>query len=262
MKGFAFIVLAALAAGCVMTPEGYRTQIYAYVAHQQFPECVEFSSSYLSKNPAAGEPYYWRGVCQRRMKNYELAVSDLSRAVELGLDPHNRSSAYLNMGSAAMFLGRYKDCAADLQKAVQNPDPESAFGFEHWDLLGECSYHAALYDDAAQQFTQAIGQDERTQQYHAGNYLLRAMSREAAKDYAPAVEDVKTILAQGEALGRNGSFVTSIDKDANHVYTHYGMPPTIAAMKKSLARLEKEKTGWPALRKSAEELQLEKDLEP
>ena len=71
------------------------------------------------------EEYNHRGITKAKLKDYEAAIADFTKAIEI--NPNNEQ-AYYNRGNAKSKLKDYKGAIADFNKAIKiNPKDFDAY---------------------------------------------------------------------------------------------------------------------------------------
>ena len=80
---------------------------------------VDFSKA-IELNPKFNEAYFNRGDMKVRLKDYQGAIDDFSKAIEL--DPQN-AMAYFNRGSVKGMSKDYQGLCADYKKAASLGNP-------------------------------------------------------------------------------------------------------------------------------------------
>jgi len=96
-------------------------------------------TSAIEEAPDTGNYYYWRADTRIRMDQFESAVADFSRSIELM--PQDRASR-VGRGVARLWLGQARSAVEDLSFAIDNttnPDRIAAWGYRARGLA-----HAAL----------------------------------------------------------------------------------------------------------------------
>ena len=76
---------------------------------------VRACSSIIDGNGGASWPYYSRGVAYGIKGDYERAIADFTRAIEIGRDPY----AYNDRGLAYELKGDYERAIADYDMAIE-----------------------------------------------------------------------------------------------------------------------------------------------
>jgi tetratricopeptide (TPR) repeat protein len=124
------------------------------------------------------EIYWYRAMVKDMIKDYQGAIEDNSKAIELR--PHF-ADAYKNRGLANILLGKYQDALDDFTKAIarKNKDAESYGG------RGYSKTMLNEYVGAIEDYTRAIILDDDNAFY----YKCRAGDRFMLKDYQGAKDD-------------------------------------------------------------------------
>jgi tetratricopeptide (TPR) repeat protein len=95
----------------------------ALIAKQDFAGAIAEFSSALRADPKSAESYHQRGWCHRQEKDFDRAIADFSKAIELG-----RASSYADRGDAYFHKGDDEKALIDVDKAIQI-DPKNHWAF-------------------------------------------------------------------------------------------------------------------------------------
>jgi tetratricopeptide (TPR) repeat protein len=147
------------------------------------PRAIQKYTEALQRAPRDAAIYNSRGVACQKLGQYESAVADHTRAIELDPD----WLAYNNRGVAHRYLGRFPEALEDHTKAIQL-NPQSA---QVWYSRGVVRRLAGQSDLALTDFTRAIElQPEMAEALHDRGALNQtAGNLEAAlSDYTKALE--------------------------------------------------------------------------
>ena len=127
--------------------------------------------------------YFDRGLKKRRAGDYEGAIVDLNKAIQL--DP-NFAVAYNNRGSAYNDLKQYDKAIVDYTKAIQL-DPNYAVAYNN---RGNAYYFLEHYDKAIADYTKAIDIEPSVLRYNnrANAYDKIGKHAKAEADRAKARE--------------------------------------------------------------------------
>jgi len=130
-----------------------------------------------------GEYYYYRGNVNLRKGDYSMAITDLDKAMELGLS--NACNCMNDRGLAYRALGNLPQACNDLTKACeQSQSPEV------WCNRAQCWFEQGLYDRADADLCKALSYDDTDPQI----FYKRGITRYGNRDYAAAVEDLQKSL--------------------------------------------------------------------
>jgi tetratricopeptide (TPR) repeat protein len=123
--------------------------------------------------------YYERGEARAEKGDYEGAIADLSKAIEV--DP-KQARAYAERGWARRQMGDYDGAIADYNRAIElAPQVSSAY----YDNRGLARLKKGDYGGAIADFTKVIELDPK----HASAYVGRGTSRFYMGDHRGAIED-------------------------------------------------------------------------
>jgi len=93
--------------------------LYEYELHDYKNANADFTNS-LDINPKYGKVYYYRAVSYKDCKEYQLAINDCNKALELYSESKESLPTIYNMkGIAEDFLGDYKNSIEDFSKAIE-----------------------------------------------------------------------------------------------------------------------------------------------
>lgn len=165
----------------------------------------------LLKNPGNDSEFYARGMVQHTLANYDLAIADFDKALEL--DP-KQSVFYVSRGNAFSEKKNFDRALADFDKAIQlEPNLMEAY-FERGRLYSS----ARDWDRAIADFDKAIQIDPQW----SGTYLLRGnahLTKEnpdlAIADFDKALQlsprDANAYNLRGIAYATKGNSARAID---------------------------------------------------
>lgn len=176
-------------------PEQTRAYRNKGEAHYQLGELEEALAAYnqaIEIEPEEAENYNARGNHYHDdLKDYNPALEDYSKAIELDSDPiyyRNRAITYTE-------LGEYDAAMADYEQAIEL-DPEYV-----WAYTGQASLYEKLedYEAALAAYNQAIEIDPE----EAGTYHARGYYYYNRKDYDAAIKDYTKAAEKGNAGAQN-----------------------------------------------------------
>ena len=148
-----------------------------------------------AREPEDAAAYLSRGHEKRNRGDYDGAIAEFDRAIEL--DPDN-AGAYHGRGEAKRGKGDYDGAIADCDRAIVI-DPNDPGGCN---IRGMSKWQKGDYDGAIADFDRAIELDSD----HAGAYYIRGMIKEDKEDYEGAIVDFNQAIA--------------IDDDSVDLYNH------------------------------------------
>jgi serine/threonine protein kinase len=95
---------------------------------QRYAEAVNMYSQALALNPTALQAYYHRGLACRMLQNYQQALTDYNRVLELAPNDPIIPFVYNSRGYANFALQRYPEALADYNRAlVLSPNLANAY---------------------------------------------------------------------------------------------------------------------------------------
>jgi tetratricopeptide (TPR) repeat protein len=138
-----------------------------------------YVSSKGLKPEYAADGYNNRGISQRALKQFDLAISDYSKAIELF--PKN-ARYYVNRGNVSNDLDKSDDALADYKRAIA-VDPSFALAFTN---RGNLYVRIKRFDEAITDLTRAIELDP----LNAESFYTRAMAYRAKNQFEKAIPDL------------------------------------------------------------------------
>lgn len=116
---------SALKLGCKDKERMYNIRAFCYIKKGDYTRAKNNVESALAINNNSGEAYYYRGIINFVMDNYDQAIRDCDKAISLLKKNDELSSAYCNRGNAYFVKGNYDQAIRDYKKALElhsNPD--------------------------------------------------------------------------------------------------------------------------------------------
>jgi len=116
---------SALKLGCKDKERMYNIRAFCYLRKGDYTRAKNDVESALAINNNSGEAYYYRGIINFVMDNYDQAIRDCDKAISLLKKNDELSSAYCNRGNAYFVKGNYDQAIRDYKKALElhsNPD--------------------------------------------------------------------------------------------------------------------------------------------
>ena len=125
------------------------------------------------------DAYYNRAISKYNLKNYEGAIEDLDKVIELSPEKIN---AYYNRGHSKSYLGRYEEGIKDFKKVLEfNEDDAEARYY-----VGLGYFYLENYEEAIENFDKTLSLDNEI--YDA--YYYRGICKSNLELYNEAKEDV------------------------------------------------------------------------
>jgi superkiller protein 3 len=154
MRLTGFFICFFLALVCVQTAAADYKQAVAFYNQGQYDRAIQELKSDLDRNPDWEFGHRLLGLCYLGLKNNALAVSALSRAVQLKSAVF---STYYGLGQAYFNMQKYDNCIATLDQgeplAAREKDPEKA---KLYKLRGAAYYRTNKFKDAAEDLTSTL----------------------------------------------------------------------------------------------------------
>jgi tetratricopeptide (TPR) repeat protein len=116
------VLITLIIAGCVKIQRpSLDAESHIYRGHHNFlngnyDEAISDYNRAIELNPEFSEAYYTRGSAYDRKGQYNHAIDDYTKAIEL--NPYF-VEAYSNRGVANGIIGRYDRSISDLKKAIE-----------------------------------------------------------------------------------------------------------------------------------------------
>lgn len=199
------IILAVLLAaftGCkTMTAEQHKDEALknaSFNNYQPTPKhleaCIKSSTKAIKKKPDYYEPHYWRGFCRFLKKEYDLALSDLNKSIQI-LPKENwgyywRARAYQEMQKWDSAISDYNRAMNTNPEYSRNPEVESHKDVYAHYFRGYCYWQKTRFDEAIEDFSRQIELTPR----HEWTYYFRALSYKPKGDTAQAAADLQEAL--------------------------------------------------------------------
>ena len=106
----------------------------ASLKEEKFQDSISYITELLETNQykTSGDLYFYRGVSELTLEEYQKAYDDFQKAMKYGLTnaqetggeqkKESNTMLYYNRGIAALGLNRQEDATEDLRKVVENND--------------------------------------------------------------------------------------------------------------------------------------------
>jgi tetratricopeptide (TPR) repeat protein len=124
------------------------TQANRRLIQKDLPGALALFNQAVAKDPASPEVYYFRGLCQKRMKNYPAARADLDQAIA-----RKRSADFLvERGDVETDSGNAPAAFAWLERALaEEPENDAVHRY-----LGKAHYYAGQTAKSAAAYSKAL----------------------------------------------------------------------------------------------------------
>lgn len=163
----------------------------------------------IKLNPELEWAYNNRGSAYNRLKNYERAISDLNKAIEL----KSNEIFYINRGFSYFRLNNYDAALKDFSKAVEiNPNIAEPYFFR-----GAVYTELKNYDAAIKDFDKAVEKNPKSKRFHefrAKIYVVRGLTYLVLKNYDAAKETLDKAVELNpnlaEAYDARGTLYTDL----------------------------------------------------
>jgi tetratricopeptide (TPR) repeat protein len=187
------IIIAATAmlhAGTGRLARADYKQAFAYYQQQRYDKAIQELKPDLDQNPDWEFGHRLAGLSYLGLKNYALAVSSLSRAVQL---KSTTASVYLGLGQAYFNMKRYDNAMQSLSQGeafIKSADDRYKLNF----LRASAHYSLNQFSEAANDFSAAL----REKGGASGDWILYSqlgISYFNLKKYDEAIQTLQKALA-------------------------------------------------------------------
>jgi|GEM_PF-2890081 len=142
---FVIATMVSLLNGCQSEQEQFNEAKSAYQTDNYY-KSVELFSAIIQRDSSNGELYFYRGTSYNNLGRYSLAVSDLSQALEKGV---NTASCNTNLGIAYLNLKDFSNSIKYLKLGFLRNSSDSIISLD----LGESYFGEKEYKSAIIYFT-------------------------------------------------------------------------------------------------------------
>ena len=192
----------------------YNNRGASYLNLKQYDKAIENFNKVIELTPDAGIlifAYSCIGACYLGLKQYERAIEDFDKAIELKPEVNILANAYTGRGQSYLRLQQYERAIEDFDKAIELK-PEA-------NILVRAYYGRGGGYAGLEQYERAIKDFDRTIELksdYASAYINRGISYARMGESAPAIDDfTKAIGLQPEnssAYALRSLIYTNINK--------------------------------------------------
>lgn len=164
--------------------EIYSNRGLAYDGLGNYQYAIKDYNKAIELGPETAKIYISRGNTYDSLGDYQQAIKDYSKAIELA--PQN-AKAYVNRGRVYRSAGDYQQAIKDYSKAIEI-DPRDAMTYYN---RGNAYNNLGDYQLAIDDYTKSIEidpQDVRTYTNRGNAYVSLGDYQEAIRDYSKAIE--------------------------------------------------------------------------
>lgn len=196
-------------------------------SREQFEKAVvDKDNSIVKKNNQ--QAYRGMGICSLRAGDFELAVSELSRAMELGGDAQIRKDICFYLCEAYVALSDYNSAKKVINEQISENESADAYG-----ILGWICFEGEDYEVASVNYEKAISMQKSGhpewylgiyqsfvmlgEKEKAGEYLQKALKLKAGNDEEKLVM-ARLILASGDNRTAKQNFEEISEKNPKAFY--------------------------------------------
>lgn len=154
---------------------------------------VVFYSLLTSSEAQTPEEYYDRGISKYNIGEYESAISDFHKAIELNINKALKAEAYANIGTIYNQSSNWKEALSNCNKALSI----DTININAYECRANANLALGNKQDALQDFNQVIILDPRN--IHA--YVGRGTIYKAIGNYQQAIKDFDAAIL----IAPNGS---------------------------------------------------------
>ena len=153
------------------------------------------TTEYTTKGSKTAQDFYNRGLSKSQRKNFQKAIEDYTKAIELDA---NFIDAYLKRCEMRYKLGDNKGVLEDCSQVLRiDPSMAKAHYYQ-----GRARYRLGYVQSAIDSYTQAIYQDRNYAQAH----YYRALAYREQKDTTLAIEDLNAAARLFQAQGNFSAY--------------------------------------------------------
>ena len=161
----------------------YSDRGWAYLHLKDYEQAISDFNRALDLNPDYAWVYGSRGVVYRTLRDYERAITDFGRAIELN---PAYAWAFGSRGVTFHFLNDYERAIADFDRAIEI-DPDYTWAYEQ---RGRAYNSLKMYRRAIEDFDRALERDPN----YFWAYFHRGITYSMLKDYERALADLDRAL--------------------------------------------------------------------
>jgi tetratricopeptide (TPR) repeat protein len=176
------------------------------IVEGRYDEAVALCTQEIDLSPRSAEAYHSRGIVHYLKQNYDAAIADYDKAINL--DPKGRSNFYANRGMAYIGKGLFDKAFSDLDRAI-SMDPKD---FRAYQGRGRAYAGKGDLDRAIADYTRSLeldpwpDQSGITRADRGDAYFAKGQYESALFDYQKALssfpDDPYTFLRIGRSLYR------------------------------------------------------------
>ena len=148
-----------------MTKYSYKKKGEKLFNDGEYLEAIKNFDNSIKGSPKNYESWKYRGLCKYFLNQYEEAVKDLDKAIELYDKFHYQENeisipfSWCFRGLCKYHLNQYEEAVKDLDKAAKLfPGYYDNFGC--WGFKGRSNYFLSRYEEAIKDLTKAIEHDD------------------------------------------------------------------------------------------------------
>ncbi len=247
LRPAAFLALLLLPAAVSAALADYKLAV-AYYSQGNYQKAIDELAPDLEANPTWEFGHRLTGLCHLALKNNSLAITSLSKAVQL---KSTTSSVYIGLGQAYYNLDRFDKCLEALTQGESfAKDPEK---YRLYRLKGSCHFRLKKYPEA-------IAEINRAMQYKVGEWgdyyelgmafyhieqtaeAVQALSKAVAMkpDHAPSLEILGkcyfkqgiTALSTKQYESAQQLFQKASESNPKDPYAYYNLAEALLFLKK------------------------------
>ncbi len=171
---------------------GLHAQGKAHYERRDYAKAIEFYSKAITVSPAYADAWYDRGVAQMSKGDFQSAVTDFTKAVDLfgtAGSTKQQGAGYIDRARVLTRLGKTADALADFERA-RAALPNSPQVFAH---RAVANWRARKLDDALSDAGRALALDPSSQTSYVARGV-RSLTLSERKQYDVAARDVLDLL--------------------------------------------------------------------
>jgi tetratricopeptide (TPR) repeat protein len=158
----------------------------------EYKEAIAYYDEAIALRPDNARIYYQRGMCYYNLEDYEQAIADLNRAIEMGYTGYDAyDNPYNYLGWNYLYLNDYEQSIDSFTKAIEDHPNAQHFTYRGW-----ANYFQGDYDQALQDLDQAIALNPNSY-----SLIRRADVYAALGDPQQATADLERALSIAGSIG-------------------------------------------------------------
>ena len=179
MRVIAILIAFLLIIGCSNSADQLRKEASEQFNKRSYTLAKQLLDSLINSGDASYREFFMRGSCKFNLEDYEGAIADYQKVIELGQDKD--PEVYYYKGSAQYYLNQFEPAIQDLTMAI-TLKPENA---EALSLRGDSWMATGQIDSALTDFNRSIEINDKLSgpYFSLGNHFASISSYDQALTY-------------------------------------------------------------------------------